>query len=94
MATKIKMKRYFIVWIEGLSYKHGEKVSQLTDTGYDITTKMTEALRVKSEDIPEMKQYLKRHGVSDWCINSQNTFIGTSYAPKGTILDLKRYKIN
>jgi hypothetical protein len=96
MATikKRKMKPYFIVWIEGFEYKRGEKVSKLTDTGYEITTKMTEALRVKAKDIDAVRYYLQRHGVAHWCIFSQNTFVGTSYAPKGTILNLSRYKIS
>jgi hypothetical protein len=87
------MKKYFIVWIEGLEYFDGEKIKSFTDTGVNYTTKMTEAIRVKKDGIPEVKAYLKRHGFADWVING-NTFIGTSYAPKGTILNLKRTQLN
>jgi len=92
MGTEHKIKPYFIVWIEGWDVFHGEKVKSFTNTGVDYTTKMTEAIRVKSDDIPEVKAYLKRHGFADWVING-NTFIGTSYAPKGTILNLKRIRL-
>ena len=86
----IKQKKYFIVWIEGISYFSGEKIKSFTNTGVDYTTKMTEAIRVKRDDIPEVEKYLKRHGFALF----DRTFIGTSYAPKGTILNLKRVRLN
>ena len=48
------MKKYFIVWIEGLDYFNGEKIKSFTNTGVDYTLKMTEAIRVKKDDIPEV----------------------------------------
>lgn len=78
--------KYYIVWIEGLGYKDGEKVKSLTDTGFSYTTKMMEALRIRQKDIPFMLDYMKRHGIADWVINSPNTFIRTSYVPKGSLL--------
>jgi hypothetical protein len=51
---------------------------------------MTEAARVKEDDIPTVIAYLKRHGFADWVLNSPNTFIRTSYVPKGTLLNLKK----
>ena len=77
---------YYIVWIEGLGYKDGEKVKSLTDTGFSYTTKMMEALRIRQKDIPFMLDYMKRHGIADWVINSPTTFIATSYIPKGSLL--------
>ena len=77
---------YYIVWIEGLGYKDGEKVKSLTDTGFSYTTKMMEALRIRQKDIPFMLDYMKRHGIADWVINSPNTFIRTNYVPKGSLL--------
>jgi hypothetical protein len=78
--------KYYIVWIEGFGYKNGEKVKSLTDTGFSYTTKMTEAMRIQEKDIPFMLDYMKRHGIADWVINSPNTFIATSYVPKGSLL--------
>jgi hypothetical protein len=85
----MKYNRYYYIWIEGLSGKGGEKVCQLDDTGYTITTKMSDAMRVKPEQIHLIKAYLKRHGVADWCLESAETFIPISYAPAGTILNTK-----
>lgn len=82
--------KYFIIWIEGITAKTGEKVKSFTDTGVDYTTLMTKAVRVKEDDIPTVIAYLKRHGIADWVLNSPNTFIRTSYVPKGTLLDLKK----
>jgi hypothetical protein len=83
----MKKKKYFIIWIEGLEYRDGEKVKTLTDTGVSYTTKMTEAMRIRECDIHHMKDYMKRHGFASWCINEtgSRTFIPTSYAPKGTL---------
>jgi hypothetical protein len=85
----IKMK-YYIVWIEGLEPRDGEKIKSLTDFGIKYTTKMTQAMRVKEDDIPFMKDYMKRHGIASWVIDSPNTFIRTSYVPKGTLLRAAR----
>ena len=90
----MKYNRYYYVWIEGLSGKRGEKLFRLTDTGYDITTKMSDAMRVKPEDIHLIKAYLKRHGVANWCLESGETFIPISYAPTGTIFNSKGFEYN
>lgn len=84
---------YYYVWIEGMSPRSGEYVQSLTDTGYDVTRKISEALRVKKEDIPTLKQYLSRHGVADWVLDNPMSFVRTSYALSGTLLDLKRISI-
>ena len=82
---KTKRTHYYIVWIEGLSYKRGEKIKSLGLYGnIEYTTKMTEAMRIKEEAIPQMKHFLKRHGISDWAL--ENAFVRVDYAPAGTIL--------
>lgn len=76
--------QYYIVWIEGLSYKRGEKIKTIEQYGnIEYTTKMTEAMRIKEEAIPQMKHFLKRHGISNWTL--ENAFVRVSYAPKGTL---------
>ena len=80
--------KYFYVWIEGLSPRNGELLSKLTDNGYEVTNKITEALRVKEKDITELSNYLSRHGVADWVLNNPNSFVRTNYVPSGTLLDL------
>lgn len=84
-----KNAKYFIIWIEGFDYKGGEKVKSF-DTKHgeyriSYTLDMTKSLRVKREDIPKALNVLKQCNVANWVIESQNTFISTSYAPKGTI---------
>lgn len=85
--------KYYFIWVEGFSPRNGELVKQLTDTGYDVTNKITEALRVKEQDLPAIKDYLSRHGVADWVLDNPNSFVRTNYAPSGTLLDLRRYAI-
>ena len=82
----MKTNIYYIIWVEGLTLKRGEKVKSLTDTGVDYTTKMTEALRVKPNDLHNIKHYLGRHGIT-------YTLHEVNYAPHGTILNLKRIAI-
>ena len=77
--------KYYVVWIEGLDVKTGEKVKRLTDTGFELTTKMGDAMRIRDCDIHYMKDYMKRHGVADFVVNGNYTFIKTSYVPKGTL---------
>jgi len=83
----MKRKKYYIIWIEGLEYKGGEKIKNITDRGFDYTLEMTKALRIRERDIPLMKNLMKRFGIADWVINesSSRTFIPTSYVPKGTL---------
>ena len=61
--------KYYYIWIEGISPRNGELVKSLTNYGYDVTNKITEALRVKQEDIHIFTAYLKRHGVADWVLD-------------------------
>ena len=77
------MKKYYIIWIEGCTWKRGEKVKSFSKYDYDITTKMGDALRIKQEDKEEAALVLSMMGVADWALT--NAFIPSSYAPKGTL---------
>ena len=77
--------KYYIVWIEGFSARGGEKLLTLDANDHTYTTKMTEALRVKHENIGHVKELLEKQQIADWVLESPNTFVPTSYAPKGTI---------
>jgi len=90
----MKYNKYYYVWIEGFSPKNGEKLRVLTDTGYDITTTMSDAMRVKPEHLHLIKDYLERHGVANWVLESSQTFQPISYAPTGTIFDGKGFEWN
>jgi len=82
---------YFILHIEGLSVKGGEKIKTLDSTQHTYTTKMTEALRVKKGDIPRVSKILKSQGLSNWAVATAPVY--TSYAPKGSIwFEVKAYK--
>lgn len=94
MAAR-KKPYYYIVWIEGLSYKRGEKIHYIDEQGnIKYTAKMMEAMRVKPEDFHYMKDWLKRHGVAQWAL--ETAFIRVNYAPKDTIYQhstvVKKYK--
>lgn len=79
---------YFIVWIEGLEPKGGEKILSLDRNNHEYTKSMTKAMRVKLEDIDTVKQLLRAQGVTDWAVNGTNTFHRVNYAPKGTLFKL------
>ncbi len=82
---KTKRTQYYIVWIEGFHFFRGEKIKSIDHHGnIEYTTKMTEAMRVKEKDVIKLKHFLKRHGISDWTLES--AFVRVSYAPAGTIL--------
>lgn len=83
VETKPK-ETYYIIWIEGLSARYGEKLCSLTDAHHTYTLKMTKALRVKPEDLQKVKGMLLSQGVAGWALN-ENSFIKTHYAPKGTL---------
>ena len=80
--------KYYIIWIEGIGSKSGEKVKSFNgDSPGDIeyTTRMMEALRIKKHQISAIKEKLERLQIADWVIDTPYTFVETSYAPKGTI---------
>ena len=75
----------YVVWIEGLTLRTGEKIKAIKEGGFEYTTLMTKALRVKESDIPAFKALMEEREIADWAINSDNTFCKTSYTPKGTL---------
>jgi len=81
----MKNTKYYYVWIEGLSPKRGEKLKNFIDYDYTITTRMSDAMRVKPEHIHIVKHELSRLGVADWVLESPETFIPINYAPAGTV---------
>jgi hypothetical protein len=46
---------------------------------------MTKAMRIRDIDVHRMKHYMKLHGIAEWVLDSPNTFVKTSYVPKGTL---------
>jgi hypothetical protein len=86
VKEELERNYYFIVWVEGLNYKTGEKIKTFDDSkGIVYTSKMTEAMRIKPDKIPDMKRKLRALGVSEWVIESEDTFVKTKYAPKNTL---------
>ena len=79
------MSKYFIVWIEGLSVRRGEKIKAITPQGIEYTLYMTEAMRFKNKHIPKAIDLMLENGIATWAITNAYTFIGTNYAPTGTI---------
>lgn len=83
-TKEIKTSPYYYIWVEGFSPEHGEKISAVTDKGFEYTTKITEATRIKRSDLERFKGLMRENGIADWVING-NSFIPTSYTPKGTL---------
>ena len=84
-AMKMSKNKLFIVWIEGLTVKAGEKICSLSDDQPRYTTSMRKAMRIREQDIPAMKDWMIEKEFASWVIDSPNTFIETSYVPKGTL---------
>ena len=83
---KTPKNTYYIVHIEGIYYKTGDKIKSFDKDGSIIYThKMTNSMRVTEEDIPTMREKLRGIGIANWVVDSPNTFVKTHYAPKGTI---------
>lgn len=73
--------KYFIIWIEGISVRRGDKIKSLNHKGHEYTSYMTKAMRVKETDKERVKRWLVSNGITESFI----TFIKTSYVPKGTL---------
>lgn len=85
-------QQMYIVVVEGLSARHGGKVAEVIDTKdkwgnptkrFTYTLNMTSALRVAEKDIPAFKNLMVEMEIADRVINSDKTFIPTSYCPDG-----------
>lgn len=76
------MAKYYIIWVEGLNWKKGEKVRSISSfRGVKYTVWMMKTMRVKLEDISLVRNWLIEIGVAP----SYITFVPTSYAPAGTV---------
>ena len=79
---------YYYAWIEGLEPRTGEKLSRFDSfevNDRDYTLLLTKALRVRARDMPEFKEALAKCGIAKWVHENPNTYVGTNYAPTGTI---------
>jgi len=74
--------KYFIIWVEGLTAKTGEKVRCFTETGVEYTRLMKETARFKYKDIDIVKNELTKRGINN------PTFVSVTYAPKFKIFDI------
>jgi hypothetical protein len=75
--------KYYVIWIEGLNSRTGEKVKALVRDSHTYTHLMTEALRVKEPDVPDALELLREQGCADWALKT--AAVRVTYAPKGTI---------
>ena len=73
--------KYFIIWIEGLYWRRGEKIHLMGQTDHTYTTLITKSLRIKKHHIEAARKRLEERGVPPNLIK----FIPTTYAPAGTI---------
>ena len=75
----------YVVWIEGIEAKNGEKIVSLDRHNHEYTLSMTQAMRVLPEHKEMVKSLLREQGVSKWAL--ENCFARVNYAPKGTIFN-------
>ena len=79
------MHKFYVIWIEGIGARRGEKVKSFNKDGtIEYTTLLTEAMRVRANQIAPMRAHLRSLGVAEWTLVTQ-AFHGTNYAPTGTI---------
>ncbi len=72
--------RWVIVWVEGLSYRTGEKIKSIDEHGnITYTCKLTDAMRIRDNDLAYFNIRMRNEG------GIQASYIPTRYAPKGTI---------
>jgi len=77
--------KYYYIWIEGIAPRSGEKIQSINNGRISYTLKITRAMRIRTEHKEKMKSLLLDLGIEDWCVNSSETFVPTSYAPPGSI---------
>lgn len=81
------MPKFYVIWIEGLGPRSGEKIKTIKDGKIEYTTLLTQAMRIRTKDKENMRTYLKLLGIADWTL-TDSCFYGTDYAPAGTICNL------
>lgn len=84
MPEEKEKPEYYVIWIEGLEPKTGEKIKTLLPD-HTYTTSMTQAMRVRPKDRELVKNILRSRGIANWVL--ENCMIRTNYAPKGTIFN-------
>jgi len=76
---------FYVVWIEGIEPKTGEKILSLDGGGHEYTTSMGRAMRVLPEHRETVKEILRERGVAGWAL--ENCMVRTNYAPAGTLFN-------
>lgn len=76
---------FYVVWIEGIEPKSGEKILSLNSNSHSYTTSMGRAMRVLPEHREIVKEILRERGVASWAL--ENCMVRTNYAPAGTIFN-------
>lgn len=79
---EVEKPEYYVVWIEGIEPKNGEKIEKIRPE-HTYTTSMAKAMRVLPEHREIVRDILRSRGVAKWAL--ENCFVRTSYAPKGTL---------
>ena len=75
----------YVVWIEGIDPKTGEKILSLDSKSHTYTTKMSKAMRVLPEHVDIVKEILRERGIAEWALRT--CMATTNYAPHGTIFN-------
>lgn len=81
------MPKFYVIWIEGLGPRSGEKIKSIENGVIEYTTLLTQAMRIRPAQKEHIKTYLKRCGIADWTL-TDSSFYGTDYAPSGTLCNL------
>lgn len=79
---EVEKPEYYVVWIEGIEPKNGEKIEKILPK-HTYTTSMAKAMRVLPEHREIVRDILRSKGIAKWAL--ENCFVRTSYAPKGTL---------
>ena len=79
---------YYYIWVEGIGPRNGEKIKSMHNREFQYTTKITEAMRIRIQDKEEMKSIMLNWGIAKWVVDNPNTFVRTSYSPKGCLINL------
>ena len=85
------MPKFYVIWIEGLGPRSGEKIESIKDGKIEYTTLLTRAMRIRARDKENMRKYLHALGIAGWTL-TDSCFYGTDYAPTGTIFTFHSHK--
>jgi hypothetical protein len=82
IINRLRNDRYYILWIEGLSAKNGEKLASLNPREY--TTLNTRALRFTKRELVFVVPKLIEAGIASWVFEQISTYYPLTYVPTGT----------